>query len=197
MLMASDTAAAGERREIEVKLPINSVDDARRLIANAGFNVRVPRVFESNAVFDSEALTLRHSHSLLRLRQAGDRFTLTFKGPPLPGPHKSREEIETTVADAPATRAILERLGFLSQFRYDKYRTEFTRHGSPVIIALDETPIGIWMEVEGPPEWIDSTAAELTFTPSDYITASYFTLYEQHCREHNLVLKDMVFGETR
>ena len=42
---------------------------------------------------------------------------------------------------------------------------------------MDETPIGIFLEIEGDAEGIHAVAAELGFSPSDYVTESYVGLF--------------------
>ena len=79
------------------------------------------------------------------------------KGRRAPARSKSREEIETELADGAAFEAILAALGYSRTFRYEKYRTKFvsaSRTGSG-LITLDETPIGSFLELEGPEYWID------------------------------------------
>ena len=63
--------------------------------------------------------------------------------------------------------------------------------------TLDETPIGVFVELEGPPDWIDRTARRLGFSPADYIKASYARLYQQWCSEHQAKLMDMVLPAKR
>src|SRR2546430_17347231 len=111
-------------QEIEIKLAVPDVQSARRLLRRAGFCVTHPRVFEANTVFDTPNLTLRKSSRLLRVRKAGAVATLTYKGKPAGGRHKSREELELRIPDAGKTGAIVERLGFRPIFRYEKYRTD-------------------------------------------------------------------------
>ena len=43
--------------------------------------------------------------------------------------------------------------------------------------AIDETPVGTYVEIEGDAAAIHAAAARLGFTPADYVTASYRTLY--------------------
>lgn len=186
---------AGANREIEIKLRLEEPEAARRLLRRAGFRVRRRRVFESNAVFDTPELALRRAGKLLRLRVAGSRKLLTYKGPAEPGRHKSREEIELAVSDPQALALILERLGLRPVFRYEKYRTEFARPGSDGLVTLDETPIGNFLELEGGPEWIDQTARELGFTAADYITASYGRLFAEYAARQAHPPSDMVFAE--
>ena len=131
-----------EGREIEIKLPSSGVEEAERKLRAAGFRIAKERVLEENTLYDTATTELRHLSRLLRLRQIGNTYKLTYKGTPEPGKHKSREEIETDVADGQAFDAILARLGYLQVFRYEKFRTEFQRQGSEGIATLDETPIG-------------------------------------------------------
>jgi adenylate cyclase class 2 len=179
--------------ETEIKLAVAGAAGARRLLRAAGFRVSCGRVFESNLVFDSEDLRLRRSSRLLRVRTAGRRVTVTFKGPPLPARHKVREEFETEAGDAGTLRSIFQELGYHPVFRYEKYRTEFRPARGRGIAVLDETPIGVYLELEGAAGWIDRTARKLGFSESEYITASYGRLYLGWCREQGRTPGDMVF----
>jgi adenylate cyclase class 2 len=140
---------------------------------------------------------LRHSDRLLRLRSAGGRWTVTYKGPSLGGAamlmHKKREEIETDVSDGPACAQILAGLGYQPSFAYEKFRTTFAAPDEAGIVTLDETPIGNFLELEGPESWIDQTASRLGFGLSDYVTSSYAALYEEHRQTHRTVPRDMKF----
>jgi adenylate cyclase class 2 len=60
--------------------------------------------------------------------------------------------------------------------------------------TLDETPIGVYMELEGSPRWIDRAARRLGFSERDYITASYGRLYLEWCAAQKIEPGHMVFG---
>jgi adenylate cyclase class 2 len=184
------------KKETEVKLAVRDARSARRRLLAAGFKVSVRRTFETNLVFDTADMTLRRSSRLLRLRQAGKTVTLTYKGVPLPGKHKSREELEVQVAGLDAMSAILSRLGYQRGFRYDKYRAEFHQPGHPGVAMLDETPVGVFIELEGSPSWIDRTARKLGFDEDAYITASYGRLYLEWCAAHRRKPTQMIFPRT-
>jgi len=179
--------------EVEIKLAVPNPRVARRLLRAAGFRVSRPRVFEANTVFDTPRLTLRKAAALLRVRDAGAIATLTYKGRPLPGRHKSREELELQIADPDAIAAIFARLGFHPAARYEKFRTEFSQPNRAGIAMLDETPIGVFLELEGTAPWIDRTARQLGFREADYITLSYARLYLDWCRRLGRKPSDMVF----
>jgi len=183
-------------REVEIKLRVHSAETARRLLRGSGFSVVRRRTLEQDAVYDTREGALRKRAQLLRVRNYGSSAFLTYKGPPRRGRHKDREEIETTVSNSQALCRMLERLGMQPSFRYEKYRTEFTKPGGAGTAMLDETPIGVFIELEGPPEWIDSTAEELGFAEGDYITASYAGLYFESRGTRPETPAEMLFGRT-
>jgi adenylate cyclase class 2 len=180
-------------QETEIKLAVADARTARRLLRAAGFRVSKSRVFETNTAFDTPELGLRRAATLLRVRQAGGVATVTYKGPPVIARHKSREELELEISDARAMGTIMERLGLGPVFRYDKYRTEYRQPGRAGIATLDETPVGVYMELEGTPRWIDRAARKLGFAENDYITASYARLYLEWCERSGVRPSDMVF----
>ncbi|HYM09383.1 MAG TPA: class IV adenylate cyclase [Bryobacterales bacterium] len=183
-------------QETEIKLRIASPAAMRRRLRGLGFHAIGPRQLERNLVFDTSDGALRNRQQLLRLRSKGRRWWLTWKGRPASDSlHKVREEIEVELGDGAALEDILRRLGFCAVFQYEKYRTEFRQRGqrSQGHLLLDETPIGNFIELEGPPRWIDRIAAELGYKLRDYVVASYGALYLAYCREQGLPAGDMVF----
>lgn len=179
--------------ETEIKLRLDSAASARSLLRRHKFHVITPRVFEQNLVLDDDRDSLRSGGMLLRVRRAGKKITCTFKGVETGGRHKSREEREFTAGELDECIALFRGIGFRERFRYEKYRTEFARKGEPGLVTLDETPIGVLMELEGPGRWIDSTAKELGFPRSSFITESYGKLYEKWCAENGIPKRDMTF----
>jgi adenylate cyclase, class 2 len=136
------------------------------------------------------------------------RILLTFKLPVIAGKnspapaakprHKIREELELEVGDAGTLTRVFQGLGMNGWFRYEKYRTTFrlpasTSWAKGLLIELDETPIGTFLELEGPPEAIDRAAQELGYKKQDYIVENYLTLYAKVCRERGQEPHDMLF----
>jgi adenylate cyclase, class 2 len=109
--------------------------------------------------------------------------------------HKIRTELETTLQDPAALRQILAALGFRVTFRYEKFRTTLHKPDAPGHVLLDETPIGWFIEIEGPPDWIDSTARDLGFDRAQYVLESYGALYRLHCEKAGVAPSHMVFPE--
>jgi adenylate cyclase, class 2 len=179
--------------ENEIKIRIRDAEAGRRLLLGAGFAESKPRVFEQNEVFDTPDASLRSHGALLRVRSAGSQGVLTWKGPTLPGRHRAREEREVNVSDADTMKFILGMIGFVSVFRYEKFRTEFRREQDDLLVLLDETPIGCFLELEGGEGVVDSVASELGYCPEDYITASYGALYEEDCNLRGIAPTNFVF----
>jgi adenylate cyclase class 2 len=162
--------------ETEVKLPVARPDDARAWLARLGAERVRLRHFEDNLLLDDADSSLLRGGRTLRLRRTDAGGVLTYKGPRRDRDGvRSRPEVETTVADADALQAILAALGLQPRFRYQKYREVY--HWRDVEIVVDETPIGSFLELEGPAAAIHAAAAALGYGPADYIRDSYAGLF--------------------
>ena len=178
--------------EVEVKLPCADLDSIRKALAERGGKPVAERHEEVNDLFDDAERRLSAKGTALRLRRASGRVLLTYKGPArfISGV-KVREERETEVADAEAIRAILAGLGLAPTFRYEKRREEWLFEGCAV--ALDETPIGRFVEVEGEPTAIRRAVAALGLDFSEAIPYSYARLYLDRRSKDPSLPPDMVF----
>lgn len=162
-------------KEVEIKFRITDLKALRERLRAAGFRLRTRRTHEMNTLYDLPGLALRGRGELLRLRRYGKKWTLTHKSAAKIGRHKTRVELETAVEDGEKLGGVLRALGFVSTFRYEKFRSEWTDGRGHVVV--DETPIGDLAEIEGPPKWIDRVAKKLGVAPKDYITDSYAGLF--------------------
>ncbi len=149
------------------------------------------------------------------------RFLLTFKGPVkaggrqsrpakedageqrgFGGNHKVREEIELEVGDAKALGTIFAGLGMRESFHYEKYRTTFrmpnaARWAKGLLIEMDETPIGNFVELEGPARAIDRAAKMLGFSKDKYVLTNYLRLHEEECARSGEKVGEMVFRKRK
>jgi adenylate cyclase class 2 len=186
----------------------------------------VPKVHEENVIFDTPQGGLAKHGQLLRIRtetpevrrksktsRLDQRVTLTFKQPMAHhaaagvdassgGSYKVREEIEVEVAEAGNLAKIFEGLGLGGWFRYEKYRTTFRLPASKawakgLLIELDETPIGTFVELEGPAAAIDRAAGELGFSKRDYVLKNYLRLYMEECRRMGQQPTHMLFPKRK
>jgi adenylate cyclase class 2 len=211
-------------RETEIKLKISDIRAFHRALKRIGARLvgdGSGRVREENLIFDTPQGGLAKHGQLLRIRietpeargrsksrSSNRRVVLTFKQPVAGSPenrskrgrYKVREEIELQVSEATALAKIFEGLGMSGWFRYEKYRTTFRLPASSawargLLIELDETPIGTFVELEGPAEAIDRAAHELGFSKQDYILKNYLLLYVEDCRKKGRQPNNMVFSE--
>jgi len=184
------------------------------------------KVHEENVIFDTPQGGLAKHGQLLRIRTETpelrgkskttapkQRVVLTFKQPMAQpagagaenasyGSYKVREEIEVEVAEAANLARIFEGLGMSGWFHYEKYRTTFRMPAAKawargLLIELDETPIGTFVELEGPAAAIDRAAEELGFSKRDYVLKNYLRLYMEDCRRKGQEPSHMVFPNRK
>ena len=190
------TGGMATDREVEIKFRIDDIEALTASLQTAGFHLVTPRTHEMNTLFD-QGNELRRRGALLRLREYGPRWTLTYKdrSGKQSGRHKSRREIETKVENGDAMGRIIEAVGFSSSFRYEKFRSEWSDSNGHVVI--DETPIGNFGEIEGQAKWIDATAKRLNIPVKNYLKESYAELFAAWKRKTKSKAKEMTFKEIQ
>src|ERR1700685_1484108 len=178
-------------QEIEVKFRVGDLRSVGRKLRAAGLRKETPRTHEMNTLYDQPGANLRKRKELLRLRQYGKEWRLTHKSGGKVGRHSSRQELETKVSDGKQMDAILRALGYGPSFRYEKFRAEWTDGKGQVV--LDETPIGNFCEIEGPPRWIDATAKKLGGSEGDFITQNYAGVFAEWTERTKNRAEEMTF----
>ena len=177
--------------EREIKLRFGSVEEARDAVLATGATPLYGRRLQEDALLDTDDEGLRRRRCVLRVRMENGKSRLTYKGPVQPSIMKVREELETVVGDGELLLRVFGELGLHVWFRYEKYREEFSHED--VIVAIDETPVGVFVEIEGSEQGIAEMTAALGRTPADYIIDSYRALFLQHRDRLGLTGTDMVF----
>jgi len=175
------------------------VDDLAGLsqrLETEGFRLQTPRSFESNVLYDTPDRRMRARTEILRIRSYAGRWLLTHKRLPDTGPgedtHKHRIETETEISDGNALAEVFQSIGLAAAFRYEKWRSEWEDGEGHCVV--DETPIGNFAELEGPPTWIDRTARRLGVEPGQYITLSYGRLFDQWRQQQRSQAQDLTFA---
>lgn len=188
--------------EIEVKFPVPDPQELQSRLPHLGFALETPRTFEHNTLYDTVARDLRQRRQILRLRTYGDLCTLTHKRMPEnadDSQYKTRIETETLVGDCKALAEVFHQIGYLPVFVYEKFRTEWSRPapGSdhPAHLVVDETPIGTFAELEGPPAWIEQVLAELHIDRGTCMTDSYGTLFTKWKQASRSSASNLTFEE--
>lgn len=198
-------------RETEIKLPVS--DLKLILVKIRSLRARcLGRVFESNTLYDTPSLDLRRSSTFLRVRVeapaplrsvrlgAGHcRATLTMKSPAPAAASGARFKIklesEVVISNPRRCIAQLHAIGLRAGFRYEKFRSTFVLPG--LHLDLDETPLGIFLEIEGEPLAIDRAAHALGFSRRDYLRSSYWDLYAADCRSRGVSPRHMIFRSRK
>ena len=62
-------------------------------------------------------------------------------------------------------------------------------------LVIDETPIGDYAELEGPPAWIDSTLTSLDIDPAICLTDSYGRLFSAWKERTGSPVENLTFDE--
>lgn len=178
-------------KEIEIKLPVDDIPKLISKIYSLGFDRIQKKLYEYNIVFDTPEGHLKKKNQLLRLRKIGDISFITFKQPvPLNqdiNQYKIREETEVSVSEFTKTQSILLNLGYRIFFIYEKYREIFCHDN--ILIMIDQTPIGDYIEIEGSPDDIDMISKELDFKKSQYIIESYYSLFRRQETKGHMLFK--------
>jgi adenylate cyclase class 2 len=192
-LYSAMSATRPATRETEVKIRV--ADIAALILRLRALGARSQgRVLEQNTLYDTLDSDFRRARRLLRVSvetpsgsksiPGGLRRTIiTSKTPArrsIGGRYKENLEREELVRSPGRLDAVLRSLGLRPGFRYEKYRTSFTQPG--LHLDLDETPVGVFLELEGVPQSIDRAARALGFSPRDYLRATYWDLNVAECR---------------
>jgi adenylate cyclase class 2 len=184
--------------EIELKFSVQDMRALRSAADALGFTLITERTFESNVLYDTTDRQLRARREILRLRHYGERCTVTHKRMADGGDgdlrYKTRIETESAVEDCDALAAIFTHLGYGPVFRYEKFRTEWEMGDGHLV--LDETPIGIWAELEGPPMWIDAMLEKLGIAAELRTTESYGKIFLRWKEETGSPAENLTFEEV-
>src|ERR1700744_3092946 len=183
--------------EIEVTVLVSDREALEQKLPGLGFTRVTARTLERNTLYDKPDRELRNSRQILRIRQYGEKWVVTHKRVPSgsdeEGPHKSRLETETLVEDGPVMAQIFEALGYGPVFVYEKWRTEWADAQGHCV--LDETPLGVYAELEGPADWIDATAGKLGIDAGEFIKLSYGRIFEMWKEQSGSPAMNFTFAE--
>lgn len=184
-----------DNRELEVKFALSSVEDILPHIYSLGAACEQPTQFESNIRWDDSGGTLSKTHQVLRLRNNGGTAVLTYKAENKNDKRLAdREEIEMVVINFENTRLILERLGYEIVFIYEKYRSIYRLNDTGLFV--DHTPIGDFIEIEGPDEEAIRRSAELLGLDwEERISKGYRALFAEWKRRTGFPGRDMIFNK--
>lgn len=182
--------------EVEVKFYLSDLEKARSNIKKAG-GIFERKETENNIRFEDENYSLIKNGSLLRLRSANTRYTLTYKGKTMTpaSDFKIYDEIEVMVSDFDNIIKILNNIGYIQVQRYEKIRETYTIGN--VLLCLDTMPYGNFLEIEGDPGRIPSIAEKIGFKWENRILDNYLGIFEWLKKKYNLGFNDVTFDNFK
>ena len=184
--------------ETELKFVVEDLAAFQKAVEGLSLELKTPRTFEANTLFDTPDRRLRAKRQILRIREYGSKHLLTHKRLASENAedvrYKTRIETETEIEDHEALAEIFCQLGYCPAFRYEKFRTEWDASEGGHLV-LDETPIGTWAELEGEPAWIESMLASLQVSSDRCTVESYGALFLNWKARTGSSAENLAFGE--
>lgn len=148
--------------EVELKFPLKDAVDFAARLATLGAELG-PTVEQSDAYFNHPSRDFAQTDEALRIRSVDGLDRVTYKGPKLGGPARSREEIELPLAKGTADdwSAVLTKLGFRPVATVKKERTVYRLdRGRRYELSIDRVEgVGVYAEVETLAEASEGPAA--------------------------------------
>jgi adenylate cyclase class 2 len=165
------------KTEIEVKFLNVDFDQVRAKLTALGAHLEQPMRLMKRALSENDLMRKDGRDSFVRLRDQGDKVTLTFKefkSQTLSGAH----EHEVEVSDFDTMLEILKEMGLPPKTFQESKRETWTL--GDVEIVLDEWPwLNTYIEIEGPTEdAVRRTAEEMGFDWEDAVFGSVDVAYK-------------------
>jgi adenylate cyclase class 2 len=188
------------KSEIEVKFLDVDVEDIRRRLRSVGAELDQPMRLMKRALIEEPHH--EKENSFIRIRDEGDKTTLTFKRRSLPDESTtidSTKEIETTVGDFDTTVEIFAEAGWRYITLQESRRETWHCDGAEVVI--DEWPwIEPYIEIEAETATIVETVAKkLGFDWKNAVFGSVDVVYQRdfpHMSVRGIIdVKDARFGD--
>lgn len=164
--------------EIEVKFLAVDHEQVRANLKGAGGKLVQPMRLMRRVIFDFPDRSLQKDNAYVRVRDEGDRVTLTYKHFPAADEIGGAREIEFTIGDFEKANSFLETLGLENQSFQESKRETWTIDN--VEVVLDEWPwLKPYIEIEGDSEdEVRAVAAKLGFDWSDAVFGDVVAAYK-------------------
>jgi adenylate cyclase class 2 len=183
------------KTEIEVKFLKVNFDVLREKLTQLGAKCVQPMRLMRRAIIEPPELARKDA--FVRVRDEGDKVTLTYKQFDDHEAFSGVQEIEVTVSDFDATVALLAKAGLPHKSFQESRRETWQLDG--VEIVLDEWPwLSPYIEIEGQSEeGVRSAAAALGFDWADAVfgsvTAAYRVEYPEGDSRKLITLESVAF----
>ncbi len=163
--------------EIEVKFFADREVLEKKIVALGGRLRAGRRLMRRQGFFVPDALVKPNMDQEARVRDEGDKITMTLKENPIPRTVDNRKELEIIVNNFDAAVEILTRSGYKPSKYMENYRTSWAL-GS-CLVDIDEWPVlGSYAEIEAPSvEELKKVAGQLVLEEKDLMVCSLFDLF--------------------
>jgi adenylate cyclase, class 2 len=133
--------------EIELKVRVDALEPVRERLQQ--FNAEsFGRVHEHDIYYNAPHRNFASTDEALRVRYAGGKAVVTYKGAKLKNLGlKAREELNTTVESGEVFEQILTRLGFTKTAEVNKWRENYRLENASFALDLVEG-LGTFVEIE-------------------------------------------------
>src|ERR1035437_10205859 len=165
--------------EIEAKFPDIDADALRLMLKEKGAELEHPEVLMRRKTFDDPDRRLNKVGGWIRVRDEGNKVTLSYKQLNDRTLHGTKE-ITVVVDDFDKTCSFLEAIGMVAKSYQETKREKWNFKG--VEVTIDTWPwVPIFVELEGPTEkLVRSVAAGLGFDWINAMHGSVEPIYQMH-----------------
>ncbi len=174
--------------EIELKFELNS-EKIEKIKNDKNISV-LKDIYQKTVMFDNADNLMEYTDGRIRLRQHGDKITLSYKRPlPSVGNEKKEVELETTVGDTKVITHILRMMGYLPTTSYEKYITHLKFKNSDAELEIQKYPFATFLEIEGGKEEIEKIADEIGLDTKRALNKPVDTLFCEWREKKGLPIK--------
>lgn len=180
--------------EIEAKFIQIDIEDVRGRLRAAGAELSQPMRLMRRNIFHNPHMSAKDGY--VRVRDEGNKITITYKQFDDQDSINGVREVETTVANYDAVVAILEQTGLANDSYQETKRETWTLDG--VEVVLDVWPwLDPFIEIEGPSEdAVRQVAEALDFDWNDAIFGGVSAVYGQKYPHMGVHAPDIINKQT-
>lgn len=168
-------------KSIEIELKFKIDDNQIKKINSNPDVVAEKEVYQKTVMFDNADKLMEHTDGRIRLRQQGNKISISYKRPlPSIGNEKKEVELETEVGNFEVMSNILRMMGYAPATSYEKYTIPLKlKNQSDIHIEIQKYPFETFLEIEGNKEEIEKTAEQLGFDTKNALIKPVDTLFTE------------------
>lgn len=178
-------------KSIEIELKFELKSDELERIKNKPEITILKECYQQTIMFDNAEKLMERTDGRIRLRQHGDKITISYKKPlPSDGNHKKEIEFETEVGNFEVMKNILKMMEYSPTTSYEKYTTHLKFKDYDAELEIQKYPFATFLEIEGEKEEIEKIAKELNLDSKTALKKPVDTLFCEWREKRGLPIKD-------